>query len=255
MTINEKEFVQLRNLVYSLNEKVKSIKKKKFKLLNKRDSSPLTEADMYVNEKLNEFVNSTNYRNVISEENKNFEYKERKKWDWFWVIDPIDGTKEFVEKRKDYTINIALCFDKRPIFGLISVPETNDIYYAFKGMGAFKNDKRLLLKSTETNEEINIVASKSHLNDETTNYINNLKKKKKVNLLQFGSSLKICKVAEGVADIYPRFGPTMEWDTCAADIIINEANGKMLDLKKNKLSYNKENLLNPHFIVARSTIG
>ena len=166
------------------------------------------------------------------------------------MIDPIDGTKEFINKSTDYTINIALCHEKEPIFGLVSCPATNDIYYAYKNKGAFLNGKEISI-STETDSNLKrVIASKSHINAETTKFIEDLKKNYEIDVKNYGSSLKICKIAEGKADIYPRFGPTMEWDTCAAQIILEEAGGSMLDKKNLKLTYNKADLRNPFFIAS-----
>jgi len=246
MIKNEINFEALLDLVKSLNFEVQKIQKKPFKVNLKEDSSPITEADNYVNEKLNDFVKTTSYKNIISEENKSIPFEGRRTWDYYWVIDPIDGTKEFVKGGDDFTINIALCYLNRPIFGLVSVPIKNDIYYAFKKNGAFKNNEKI---QTDDNKEfLKIAVSKSHLNESTQNYVNQLKRKEKVKLIGIGSSLKICYLADLKANIYPRFGPTMEWDTCAADIILEEAGGKILSTNNELLSYNKENLLNPNFI-------
>tara|TARA_Y100000992_G_C21238207_1_gene479296 strand:+ start:518 stop:1219 length:702 start_codon:yes stop_codon:yes gene_type:complete len=231
-----------------LNEKVEEIKLSEYEVFSKSDQSPLTIADEFVQDKLSDFVSKTHCNNLISEEIKNLDYKYRKDWDIYWVIDPIDGTKEFISKGADYTINIALCRGSDPIFGLVSCPATKEIYYAFKGKGAFKGEDVIKVKNKEG--KVRIVASKSHLNQETADFINEIRKSSSVEIKNFGSSLKICKIAEGKADIYPRFGPTMEWDTCAAQIIVEEAGGKVLDQNGKKLVYNKKNLLNPFFTVS-----
>ena len=196
---------------------------------------------------------------ILSEENKVIPYEQRKNWEYYWCIDPIDGTKEFIKKNGDFTINIALIHKNTPILGVVNAPAINNIYYAEKGNGAYKNGKRIIA-SNNLKDKIKVVASKSHLNEETKKFINNLNKiYKNVELISRGSSLKFCIIAEGKADIYPRLAPTMEWDTAAADIIVREA-GKMtyiydnlFDLqflnKATKMSYNKENLLNPYFVV------
>ena len=137
---------------------------------------------------------------------------------------------------------------ERPIFGLVSCPSTNDIYHAYKGSGAFLNGKKISISKNLNGNIKRVIASKSHMNEETKKYIENLKKNYSVSLKSYGSSLKICKIAEGEADIYPRFGPTMEWDTCAAQIVLEEAGGSLIDVKGNQLIYNKQNLLNPYFI-------
>ena len=242
------DFDSLILLIQQLNEDVEEIKISNFDIDTKSDNSPLTKADLHVNNYLCNFVEKTDCKNIISEEISNIEFDERKDWDNYWLIDPIDGTKEFINKSTDYTINIALCYKERPIFGLVSCPSTNDIYHAYKGSGAFLNGKKISISKNLNGNIKRVIASKSHMNEETKKYIENLKKNYSVSLKSYGSSLKICKIAEGEADIYPRFGPTMEWDTCAAQIVLEEAGGSLIDVKGNQLIYNKQNLLNPYFI-------
>lgn len=244
--LNNFEVEKLTDLVSDLGKEVEEIKKKNFNYELKSDCSPLSEADEFVNLELGKWISKTKYKNIISEENKQVQYSYRKKWEYFWMVDPIDGTKEFIKKGDDYTINIALCKNSKPIFGLVSAPAKNDIYHASIGKGVFKNNKKVVpnVKNIET---INIVASKSHLDAKTSNFINKFKQNNKVNIVNVGSSLKICYLAEGKADIYPRFGPTMEWDTCAAHVVLNESGGKILSDTGITLKYNKDNLLNPYF--------
>ncbi len=243
------DFEGLLNLIKRLNQEVEKIKTSDYKIESKADESPLTQADIYVNQNLCNFVNSTDYKNIISEEISNLDFEDRKNWKKYWVIDPIDGTKEFIKKSTDYTINIALCEGDKPIFGLVSCPANNDIYYAFKNQGAFLNNIKIATSKAPQKKIKRVIASKSHMNEDTSKYIEGLKKNFDVELKNYGSSLKICKIAEGKADIYPRFGPTMEWDTCAAQIILEEAGGKFRSSDGERLTYNKENLLNPFFIV------
>lgn len=246
--INKKEFNELLELIKKLNKEVEIIKNKEFSVTLKKDQSPLTEADLHVNNKLNEYFASTDFKNVISEENERINYTQRSKWKTYWVVDPIDGTKEFVKKGSDYTINIALCNGIKPVFGLVSAPATGDIYTAFLNGGSYKNNKKISVK--KKSKFLKIVASKSHINDETSAFIDNLSKQNKIELINIGSSLKICFLAEGKADLYPRFGPTMEWDTCASQIILEEAGGNLKDLNGSPLIYNKSNFLNPFFIAS-----
>ena len=239
------DFNSLISLILKLNKDVEEIKVSNFKVDSKLDKSPLTKADLHVNNHLCEFVKKTDCENIISEEISNRKFKERKDWQNYWVIDPIDGTKEFINKSIDYTINIALCHKHEPIFGLVSRPATNDIYHAYKGCGAFLNEKKISTSKKSNGNIKRVIASKSHMNDETRTYIDNLNKSFEIELKNYGSSLKICKIAEGEADIYPRFGPTMEWDTCAAHIILEEAGGTFRSKDGDRVIYNKENLLNP----------
>ena len=248
MTNFDFDFDSLISLILKLNKDVEEIKTSDFDIDSKSDKSPLTKADLHVNSHLCDFIQYTDCRNIISEEISNLEFEERKSWQYYWMIDPIDGTKEFINKSTDYTINVALCYKKKPIFGLVSCPASNDIYHAYKGSGAFLNGKKISTLKDHNENIKRVIASKSHMNEETKKYIENLKKNYSVSLKSYGSSLKICKIAEGEADIYPRFGPTMEWDTCAAQIVLEEAGGSLIDVKGNQLHYNKQNLLNPYFI-------
>ena len=239
----------LISIVRILGKEAELIRKSNIEIELKEDSSPITKADLLINEELNKFFLSTHFKNVISEENAEAPYKERKKWEFFWCIDPIDGTKEYVTGGSDYTINIALCMKDRPIFSIVYAPAREELFVAEKDQGATKNNRKITVDS-KTSNLVRIVASKSHLNKRTQDYIDMMSSVYDINLLQFGSSLKICKIAEGVAHLYPRFGPTMEWDTCAANLILTEAGGLMLDEENKKLLYNKEKLLNPFFIAS-----
>jgi len=250
-----KEFID-KLLIFGaeLSKEVCEIQKRGFETLQKEDKSPLTEADLHSNQRIREFLfANTDIKNIISEEDKEIEYEERAKWDYYWLIDPIDGTKEFVKGGDDFCINIALCKGTEPVFGYVACPKKKDQYFAIKDRGAFKNDKRIFAKYSYNLQgaPIKVVASKSHLNKETEEFINNLKKDHEVETLNIGSSLKFCLVAEGQAHIYPRFGPTMEWDTCAPQIIAEES-GAIVYIAENRepLEYNKKNLLNPFFVVS-----
>jgi 3'(2'), 5'-bisphosphate nucleotidase len=195
----------------------------------------------------------------MSEENKIIDYKVRKNWEYYWCIDPIDGTKEFIKKNDEFTVNIALVHKDAPVLGVVYAPAIDKMYWAKKDEGAFVNGEKLPLKTNSTpNKKLFVVASKSHLSSETQEFIDNLDTKQ-VKQVSKGSSLKLCMVAEGSADIYPRIAPTMEWDTAAADAIVREA-GKMTYQYNSKFNiqnlsletpmvYNKENLLNPYFVV------
>tara|TARA_X000000950_G_scaffold41103_1_gene44813 strand:+ start:5134 stop:5901 length:768 start_codon:yes stop_codon:yes gene_type:complete len=237
----------LLSLVSELGKEAELIRKSNIEIELKEDSSPITKADLLINEELNKFFSSTQFKNIISEENAEVPYKERKKWEIFWCIDPIDGTKEYISGGSDYTINIALCKKDRPIFSIVYAPAREELFVAEKDQGATKNGTKIVI-DRKISSLVHLVASKSHLNKKTEDYIEKISSGHNVNLLQFGSSLKICKIAEGAAHLYPRFGPTMEWDTCAADLVLTEAGGFLVDMQKNKLLYNKQNLLNPYFI-------
>ncbi len=250
-----KEFID-KLLIFGaeLSKEVCQIQERGFETLQKDDKSPLTEADLHSNKRICEFLAAnTDISNIISEEDKEVQYEDRAKWDYYWLIDPIDGTKEFVKGGDDFCINIALCKGSEPIFGYVACPKKQDQYFAIKDRGAFKNGEPIYAKYSYNpqGEPIKVVASKSHLNKETEEFINNLKKNHEVETLNIGSSLKFCLVAEGEAHIYPRFGPTMEWDTCAPQIIAEESGADVCIAENSQpLEYNKKNLLNPFFIVS-----
>ena len=230
---------------------IMKIYQKDFTVEYKDDKSPLTQADTQANEiicaKLSELYPKIP---IMSEENKQTEYKVRKSWEYYWCIDPIDGTKEFIKKNDEFTINIALIYRNTPVLGVVYAPAIDAMYKAKKGEGAFKNNQKLPLHTNEEPEKkLLVVASKSHLSKETQAFIDSLKTQS-VEQVSKGSSLKLCMVAEGAADIYPRLAPTMEWDTAAADAIVREAGKMTYQFESNKaVVYNKENLLNPWFVV------
>jgi 3'(2'), 5'-bisphosphate nucleotidase len=232
-------------------ESIMKIYEKDFYIEYKDDKSPLTEADT----KSNQIICDELYKlypqiPIMSEENKMVDFNERKDWDYYWCIDPIDGTKEFIKKNGEFTVNIALIKKNEPVLGVVYAPAINAMYSAKLGEGAFKNGIKLpLQKNNNLSTKMIVVASKSHLSPETQEFINNLDTKE-VEQVSKGSSLKLCMVAEGSADIYPRLAPTMEWDTAAADAIVREAGKMTLQFDTNiPLIYNKENLLNPWFVV------
>jgi len=232
---------------------IMEIYSKDFGVEYKDDKSPLTEADQKANDII---VNSLNALSVqfpiLSEEGRLIPYQERKDWEYFWMVDPLDGTKEFIKKNDEFTVNIALIHRNSPVLGVVYAPALKEMYWAKQGSGAFKNNERLPLEVNEAHEKIlTVVASKSHLSEETEIFIEALKATtEQLIFVSKGSSLKLCMVAEGSADIYPRLAPTMEWDTAAADAIVRES-GKMTYQHQYKIfiKYNKENLLNPWFIV------
>ena len=239
---------------------IMEIYKQDFGVEFKTDNSPLTIADRKANEiivtALNQLpVNSFLQQNIpiLSEEGKDVPYEERKNWEYFWLIDPLDGTKEFVKKNGEFTVNIALIYKETPVLGVVYSPVLNICYSAKKDEGAFKDGKKLPLKSSEQRDVYKIVASRSHMSNATKEFIDAIDTDKEKVVISIGSSLKICLVAEGEANIYPRLGPTMEWDTAAAHAIVNESDGlfnKYIDKGAcQKHVYNKKSLLNDWFIV------
>ena len=220
-----------------------------FSVEYKADKSPLTMADTAANEIIKKKLAVTGIP-FLSEEGKMTSYIERRHWNLFWLVDPLDGTKEFIKHNKDFTVNIALIKDRQPVFGVVYAPALKLLYWndlkgkAWKKEGAARETEI----RTQHNDEVKaIVASKSHLSKETEEYIERFPD---AELKTIGSSLKFMLIAEGNADCYPRFGPTMEWDTAAAHAIVESAGGKVTQYRNDEpLYYNKEDLLNPWFIV------
>lgn len=234
-----------------------------FQVEKKSDDSPLTIADRRSNEVIMEHLKTLPYP-VISEENKSVSYEERKAWTTLWIVDPLDGTKEFIKRNGEFTVNIALVYQGTPVLGVIYVPVKKELYYGTLKEGAYKVpditiipgmdfDKipKVRLPQEQQRKGFVIVASRSHMSPETERYIDRLKNlHPEVKLTSVGSSIKICLVAEGLADVYPRFAPTMEWDTAAGHAIAKAAGKEMYyEDEQTPLNYNKENLLNPWFIV------
>lgn len=217
----------------------------------KEDKSPLTLADKKSHDVIEALLKETNLP-ILSEEGKNTPYETRKTWKHFWLIDPLDGTKEFIKRNGEFTVNIALIEDQTPILGVVAVPVTGNIYYSCAGAGAYlkrPDFESPLSKRTPADlskKGLRIVASRSHMNEETEAFIQKLDSPE---LISAGSSLKFMLLASGAADVYPRFAPTMEWDTAAPHAILNEIGLKVLRQNSDQeLEYNKPDLLTPHFI-------
>ncbi|HEU5289051.1 MAG TPA: 3'(2'),5'-bisphosphate nucleotidase CysQ [Cyclobacteriaceae bacterium] len=217
----------------------------------KGDNSPLTLADKKAHQAIVQILQSSNLP-ILSEEGKSIPYEERKNWSTFWMVDPLDGTKEFIKRNGEFTVNIALIQNNKPLMGVVSVPVTGEIYYGGEGLGAFLqlNGKTTELpprKTIDLNRSgLRIVASRSHMNDDTQQFIDSLKNP---SLVSSGSSLKFMLLVSDKADVYPRFAPTMEWDTAAAHAVVNAVGLKVFQHNSpTELMYNKEDLLNPFFL-------
>lgn len=230
-----------------------------FGVENKEDKSPLTAADRESNQVIIQHLQQA-YPDIpmISEENKAVPYADRASWDWFWLIDPLDGTKEFIKRNGEFTVNIALVHRGKPVLGVIYVPAQGITYYAVEGQGSYKVEKdgqrRAIGVKQPNPEKLVLIGSRSHPSAEFDAYLQEKQQQyREVDFVAAGSSLKFCLVAEGIADVYPRLGPTMEWDTGAGHAIALEAGASVRVYGQDKdLTYNKENLLNPFFIVERS---
>lgn len=247
-------------------DKILEIYKTDFSVEYKGDDSPLTEADQKANKAIVEILEPLGIP-MISEENKNKTYDERQTWNQCWIIDPLDGTKEFIKKNGEFTVNIALIENQKPLFGVIYVPVSQELFVglvdesiAYKMLwdnskdvdGNLENAVKLEPKDAE---QMRVVGSRSHMNEDTEKFIEDLKHKqnKPVEIVSKGSSLKFCLVAEGLADVYPRFAPTMEWDTAAGQAICEAVGLKVIDQKTQApMVYNRENMLNNYFLVTKS---
>ncbi|MBA3284771.1 MAG: 3'(2'),5'-bisphosphate nucleotidase CysQ [Nitrosopumilus sp.] len=229
----------------------------------KEDNSPLTKADKRSHLTIINQLSKSKF-NTLSEEGKEIPFDERKRWENYWLIDPLDGTKEFIKKNGEFTVNVALISGNYPVIGVVYAPVKKQFYFAAQNIGAFYYvmngseissseliDNAVKIPIEREDKIFTAVASRSHMNEETSEFVKNLEEKNgKINLISAGSSLKLCLVAEGKADIYPRLAPTMEWDTAAGQAIVECAGKEVVNYKTGeRLNYNKENLLNDWFIV------
>jgi len=218
----------------------------------KADDSPLTKADLAAHTLISDTLTEL-YPDIpiISEEAALLPFSTRTRWDRYWLIDPLDGTKEFIDKNGEFTVNIALIQDNNPVLGVVYAPAKQLLYYAQKGHGAFSlvgnSLEQAITVSHDSHKKLRVVSSRRHGNNEQLKQF--LSKQGDYQIIQIGSSLKICKIADGTADVYPRFGPTSEWDIAAAHCVLNEAGGRLFAATGESLRYNqKESLLNPSFL-------
>ncbi|WP_179318048.1 3'(2'),5'-bisphosphate nucleotidase CysQ [Winogradskyella helgolandensis] len=236
-----------------------------FEVELKGDDSPLTKADIASHNVIMSHLKATDIP-VLSEEGKAIPYDDRKDWNQLWIVDPIDGTKEFIKRNGEFTVNIALIENQKTVIGVIYVPVLGDLYFSTVDDGAFKVSVNLDHYDVEAlvqqgaqlplGREVKtftVVASRSHMSPETEAYVSEMRTKHgDVNLISKGSSLKLCMVAEGQADCYPRFAPTMEWDTAAGQAICEHAGFQVIDWEtKAPMLYNREELLNHWFLVKK----
>ena len=231
----------------------------------KSDLSPLTAADLASNKVITDYLMDTGIP-ILSEEGRHVEYNERNSWNELWIVDPLDGTKEFIKRNGEFTVNIALIRNQVPVLGVVFAPALNELYFSTVDDGAFK----VLTGANSTTDELiehaqplplhqasrnfRIVASRSHMTPETEEFVQQQEAiHGQVETISRGSSLKLCMVAEGEADCYPRFAPTMEWDTAAGQAICMYAGAQVIDWQSGEtMRYNRENLLNNWFLVKRN---
>ena len=242
--------LEINQVAYEAGKTIRKYFNSSYDIELKNDKSPVTTADIAANEYIEQQLSSlTPDIPRISEESENTSYQERQHWDTFWLIDPLDGTREFVKNRPDFTVNIALVHQQQPILGSIYLPIADQLYFAISDDHAYRQDQSntpvQIHVSVKTQPIPRICGSRAHSGKSMQRFLNAVGEHE---LISRGSSIKSCLVADGSADIYPRFGPTWEWDTAAAQCIIVQAGGHMTTLDLNALSYNKESLLNPSFV-------
>jgi len=225
----------------------------------KEDFSPLTQADLASHRHIvSGLEGMTPDLPILSEESQGITYDERRHWDTFWLVDPLDGTKEFLRRNGEFTINIALIRGHRPVLGVVHLPVSGQTYWAAEGEGAFSSvdGKTVELQAAQVvGQPVKVVASRSHSSTPTVTFLDRMAQDHELEIVSKGSALKLCMVAEGEADLYPRLAPTMEWDTAAAQCVVEQAGGRVTTLRSEPLQYNKEDLLNPFFMVASPAVA
>ena len=254
--LSKENLLEIVNISVDAGEVILNYYNKNVDVIYKDDESPLTKADLASHKIITDSIKKITPDIPILSEEEFIDWKIRKKWKKYWLIDPLDGTKEFIKKNDEFTVNIALIENNRPTLGVIYTPALNELFYSIKNFGSYKiltkkklntlkEAKRISINKKKSNK-IKIVGSRSHSNPILEKWVN--KNFNEFDILQKGSSLKFCLIAEGSADIYPRFGPTSEWDIAAGHIILEEAGGKLKSIDNKEILYNeKENILNPEF--------
>ena len=257
MIDNKDLLLEISNIAIQAGEEILNYYNQEIEITQKNDSSPLTQADIASNKLiLNALYNLDRSIPALSEESL-INWEIRKNWKKYWLIDPLDGTKEFIKKNGEFTVNIALIENNNPTIGVVFVPVTKALYLAQQGFGSYKINTNKKLRNlnnlnkisvSKLHNKVRIIGSRSHSNSIFDDWVND--KYPGAEIVQAGSSLKFCLIAEGKADIYPRFGPTSEWDIAAGHIIVNEAGGRINTFSGGNINYNtKEDILNPHFYV------
>ena len=257
MSLNKQLIISTIEIAKEAGEAISQIYNSDFNYQIKKDLSPITAADRLSHKIITERLKILTPKiPILSEENCDIPFKVRAQWADYWLVDPLDGTKEFINNNGEFTVNIALISNNTPILGIIHIPITHETYWGSKNKGSFylnENDDVVSISVSNNHQNpIRIVASRSHpsemLNDLLEKIID-------YEIIKIGSSIKFCHIASGQADCYPRFGPTSEWDTAAGEAIVRYASGHMVTLNGNLMNYNaKEDYLNPNFIVSSDKI-
>ncbi len=243
-------------LAKEAGERIMTIYNRDFSVVQKDDNSPVTEADMAAHAVIDDGLEvlAPEYP-LLSEESAAIPFEDRSRWEYYWLVDPLDGTREFIKRNGEFTVNIALIHEHRAILGVVYAPALSLCYYAAQNLGAYKQEGEQtpvpIKVQSHHRDKVIVAGSRSHRGESLERFLTNLGD---YELLSMGSALKSCLVAEGTADIYPRLGPTSEWDTAAAHCIVEEAGGRLTNMQMQDLPYNtKESLLNPHFFVFGDT--
>ena len=255
MIPNNKLLLDICNVSIEAGKEILNFYNNEIEVTHKEDLSPLTKADLASNKIILESLTKLNSNIPILSEESLVDWSIRKNWKKYWLVDPLDGTKEFIKKNGEFTVNIALIEDNNPILGVVYVPAKSLLYLAEKNKGSFKTNTKNKLENFEGIQKIivssqtnraRVIGSRSHSNTTFDNWVK--EKFPNADIVQAGSSLKFCLIAEGEADIYPRFGPTSECDIAAGHMIVNEAGGKIRTFQNDSIKYNtKENIINPEF--------
>ena len=224
-----------------------------FTVEHKSDASPVTQADLHAHQVISDALSRLPLQlPVLTEEQAAPNFAQRSQWSSYWLVDPLDGTREFIKRNGEFSVNIALIVDHEPVLGVVQAPALNKIYYASVHTGAFMREHgglEQMIRVSEQATPLRLALSRSHLSERELDLIDLFNQPE---IIRCGSALKSCLIAEGRADLYPRLGPTSEWDTAASQCVLEQAGGFMVDLDGNRLRYNcKESLLNPRFIAAR----
>ena len=254
---NQEVILDILNIAIDAGKEILKIYKKNFNVDLKADNSPITEADINSNNLIKKRLIEIEKKIPILTEESLVNWETRRVWKKYWLIDPLDGTKEFVNRNGEFTVNISLIENNLPIFGVIYAPEKSLLYYGIKNNGSYKlitqDNINTLTEFKKINinkniaSKIKIIGSRSHSNKDFHAWVE--KNFSQYELISIGSSLKFCLLAEGTADIYPRLGPTSEWDIAAGHVILEEAGGKLKSFDNTEILYNtKENIINPNFL-------
>jgi len=257
MPLNKQLIISTIEIAKEAGEAISLIYNSDFDYQIKKDLSPITAADRLSHKIITERLKIlTPEIPILSEENCDIPYKIRSQWAQYWLVDPLDGTKEFIKKNGEFTVNISLIDNNSPIFGVIHLPVTNEVYWGSQVSGSFysneNNDVKQIYVSDNHQNPIRLVTSRSHPSEMLNSL---LEKLVDYDIIEVGSSIKFCHIASGRADLYPRFGLTSEWDTAAGEAIVSYAGGHVVTARGDSMNYNvKEDYLNPNFVVSNGRI-